>query len=235
MLRLSLVMEMSMSTMADTITKLTCGTLNATNGVNVMNVTSRCISLFIDIVNTLYCVNDGQHQIVKTSLSTVSSTVTLAAGNGIPGSDAFMLSSPAGIFVDFNLTLHVADFGNNRIQFFQAGEFNASTIVLSGPWGILTLNHPTDVVLDFDGYLFIADADINRIIGSGPGGYYCVVGCTGGSSTASNQLSHPQALAFDSYGNLFVVDQFNSRIQKFALTINLCGKIKSYRLEEVIS
>jgi hypothetical protein len=61
----------------------------------------------------------------------------------------------------------------------------------------------------------------NLIVGSGPSGYFCIVGYTGSTGTASNQLYHPQTLVFDSYENFFVVDSFN---------INSCGKIESYLL-----
>ncbi len=209
-------------------------TLNATNSVNVMSVTSECKSLFIDINNTLYCVNDNQHKVVKKSLNTGSTTVTLAAGSGTQGSGAYMLYLPNGMVVDFNLNLYVADYGNNRIQFFRTGQLNGSTIVGSGSSGTIALYHPTDVVLDFDGYLFITDSDNNRIVGSGPSGYYCIVGCTGSTGTALNQLNHPQALSFDNYGNLFVVDFYNNRIQKFVLATNSCGKIESYLVKDVI-
>ncbi len=209
-------------------------TSNATNSIAVMSVTDRCRSLFIDINNTLYCANDFQHQVVKASLNNGSTTVTLAAGNGNPGSGVYMLNYPNGIFVDFNLNLYVADYLNNRIQFFQTGQLNGSTIAGTGSSGTIVLNGPTDVVLDFDGYLFITDFGNNRIVGSGPSGYYCIVGCTGSGGTASNQLSDPSKLVFDSYGNLFVVDSLNNRIQKFFLATNSCGKIKSYLVKDVI-
>lgn len=79
-------------------------------------------------------------------------------------------------------------------------------------------------MIDADGYLFIADSMNNRIVGSGPNGYQCIVGCSGMSGNASNQLDGPRNLAFDSNGNLFVVDTFNNRIQKFMLATNSCGK-----------
>ena len=59
----------------------------------------------------------------------------------------------------------------------------------------------------------------NRIVGSGPNGFRCLVGCSGYGS-ASNQLYNPITLSFDSYGNMFVTDCWNSRIEKFILTNN---------------
>ena len=64
----------------------------------------------------------------------------------------------------------------------------------------------------------------HRIIGSGPDGFRCVVGCSGISGSASDQLNYPQNLAFDSFGNLFVVDKNNGRIQQFLLVTNSCSK-----------
>jgi hypothetical protein len=39
-----------------------------------------------------------------------------------------------------------------------------------------------------------------------------------------NELNSPQSIALDSYGNMFVADRNNSRIQKFILATNSCGK-----------
>ena len=197
-------------------------TSNATNSTIVMNAIASCTDLFIDIYNTLYCVYAMEYKVVKAFLNTNSTATTVVAGTGISGSGPYMLNLPSGIFVDFNLNLYVADYGNNRIQFFQPGQLNASTIAGTGAPGTINLYGPTDVILDFDGYLFIADGNNDRIVGSGPNGYYCIVGCAG-TGAASNQLYHPQSLSFDSYGNLFVVDSFNSRIQKFVLASNYCG------------
>ena len=58
----------------------------------------------------------------------------------------------------------------------------------------------------------------NRIVGSGPNGFRCIVGCT-----QTNQFDGPRSLGFDSYGNLFVSDRENNRILKFELIANSCG------------
>ena len=136
-----------------------------------------------------------------------------------------MLSSPAGIFVDSNITLYVADTGNDRIQRFSAGQTNATIIAGNGAPSTITLLSPMDVVLDGDGYLFIADTNNHRIIGSGPDGFRCVVGCTGSPGSASNQLMNPRSLSFASNGNIWVADYNNRRIQKFTLEhSNSCGE-----------
>ena len=75
------------------------------------------------------------------------------------------------------------------------------------------------VTLDGDGYLFIVDQRNHRVIGSGPGGYQCVVGCSGSYGSTSDQLNYPSTMSFDSVGNIFVSDCDNHRIQKFSLII----------------
>ncbi|CAF4432408.1 unnamed protein product, partial [Adineta steineri] len=87
----------------------------------------------------------------------------------------------------------------------------------------ITLNGPTGIVLDADNYLFIVDYNNNRIVGSGSNGFRCLVGCSGSSGSASNQLLYPYSLSFDSYGNMFVTDYGNNRIQKFILLNNTHG------------
>ena len=143
-------------------------TSNATSGVPIMNGTGTCISLFIDINNTLYCANNYRDMVFKISLDKGLITPTIAAGNGTRGSQPNTLYSPSGIFVDFELNLYVADWGNNRIQRFRANELNGTVIVGAGAPGTITLVAPTDVVLDFDDNLFITDSYNHRVVRSGP-------------------------------------------------------------------
>ena len=88
----------------------------------------------------------------------------------------------------------------------------------------ITLTCPSSIVLDADGYLFIADHQNHRIVGSGLNGFRCIVGCLGGGGGgASNQLLHPATLSFDHFGNIYITDEGNNRIQKFLL-MNSSGK-----------
>ncbi|CAF1615722.1 unnamed protein product, partial [Adineta steineri] len=193
--------------------------------VTVMNVNSSCWGLFVDINNTLYCSMRIHNLVVKRSLNN-SAMVSdhVAAGTGIGGSDSNQLRSPSGIFVDVNLDLYVADCYNNRIQLFQSGESNG--IIAAGSESLnptITLYWPSGIILDAEKYLFIVDQNNHRIIGSGLNGFRCLVGCYGKGSQ-SNQLTSPFSLSFDRFGNVFVSDQSNYRIQKFQYFEESCNK-----------
>ena len=166
-----------------------------------------------------------QHQVLRRALSSAMSPLVIIAGIGCNGSASNMLNLPMGVFVTASLDLYVADWGNDRVQLFRSGELYATTIAGTGANGTISLNDPKGVVLDGDGYLFIVDSGNNRIVGSDRHGFRCMVGCSGGSGSASDGLNNPHTLSFDSNGNMFVTDRGNDRIQMFRLSSNLCSKL----------
>jgi hypothetical protein len=198
-------------------------TSNATSGVIVMNVSAQCLGLFIDINNTLFCAASDHHQVVAKSLSSSADQIIVVAGTGIAGPKLDQLCNPNGIFVDIHLNLYVADWNNGRIQMFPPGQLKGITVAGTGASGTIVLYGPTAVVLDADSYLFIVDMLNNRVVGSGPDGFRCLVGCSRVSGSLVSQFNGPRNLGFDSYGNLFITDRENDRILKFTLATNSCG------------
>ena len=188
---------------------------NGTTSVWVVSVSGRCMGLFVDTNNTLYCALDGFHRVIV--LKSGASNTTIVAGNGTAGSTATTLYYPNRIVVDLNFSLYVADWANNRIQKYLYAQSNATTVAGTGATGTIALNAPTGVAVDANQYLFIADYANGRIVGSGPYGFRCVVGCSGSSGSSSNQLHGPQYLGFDIYGNIYVADSSNNRIQKVCI------------------
>jgi hypothetical protein len=165
------------------------------------------------------------HKVVKRWLKDSNMTSTIAAGTSTEGSASNELRYPSGIFVDVNFDLYVADSKNDRIQLFQFEQKNGTTIAGRGAPNANFLSSPSGIVLDIDKNIFIVDLGNHRIIiGSGSNGFRCLVGCHGPGSQ-SNQLTGPFTLSFDKYGNMFVSDVFNHRIQKFDLLINICSKL----------
>ena len=152
--------------------------------ISVMNVSSQCYGLFIDIYENLYCSMYYNHRVDK---KWSNGTTTIVAGTGVQGSQSDMLNTPWGIFVDINLDLYVADFGNNRIQLFQLNQRNGITVAGKGsPNVTIELNQPTGIVLDGDQHLFIVDNNNHRIIGSDENGFRCIFGCSGGVQQTIN-------------------------------------------------
>ena len=201
--------------------------MNMTNSQPVMFTSGSCRDLFIDTNSTLYCALDMLHHVVAKSLNDPVNALTTVAGTGSSGSTADTFIYPNGIFVDQNYSLYVADYGNDRIQRFSSGQMSAVTIAGSGAPSTIVLSRPVHVILDGDGYAFIADSNNNRIVGSGPDGFRCVAGCSGALGSAPNQLSNPRSLSFDSFGNIWVADCDNKRVQKFILQSNRCGEYSS--------
>ncbi len=195
--------------------------------VTVMNVNSSCDGLFVDTNDTLYCSMYRNHQVVKKSLNDPEMTsVIVAAGTGFEGSAFNELYHPRGIFVDVNFDLYVADGENDRIQLFQSGELNGTTVAGStSPNPTINLLRPSGIVLDAEKYLFIVDRESHRIVGSSLNGFRCLVGCYGEGSQSS-QLNSPFSFSFDRSGNMFVADRENNRIQKFEYLESCFGKLK---------
>ena len=191
----------------------------------VLYTNGSCFGLFLDLNNTLYCSLKDRHLVIKSFLNHAINSTTIAAGNGSKGSAANMLNSPRGIYVDSDFKLYVADCNNNRIQMFRSGELNGTTIVGGGTANItFILKCPSGIAFDADQHLFIVDNKKGRIVGPGFNGFRCLVGCSNSKGSASHQLNKPDTLYFDSYGNMFVTDRNNNRIQKFLFEKNLCRK-----------
>ena len=194
-------------------------TINSANIIHVTQLTHYCQGFFIDTHDFLYCSSAKTHNVDRISLNRNPHESLIIAGTktGAPGSAANELFEPIGIFVDTHMNLYVADSRNNRIQLFRSKQSNAITVAGQGiPMG-LTLNLPTDIILDADDNLYIADNDNHRIIQITNNQYRCIIGCIDQGGSTTDQLFKPFAIHFDSTGALYIIDEYNDRIQKFNL------------------
>jgi sugar lactone lactonase YvrE len=156
--------------------------------------------------------------------------VTTLAGNGNVGSTDGVGANatftwPNGLKVDANGNIYVADMNSNKIRkITPAGvvtTFAGSGI--PGPADGTGTNaqfyNPTEIVIDANGNLFVADSWSNAIRKITPAG---VVTTFAGSGAAGNvdgtgtlaQFYNPVGIAIDQNGNLFVTDNGNNEIRK---------------------
>ena len=197
---------------------------NANSSFISVSVGEHCYGLFMPTNDSLYCSLRDSNRVFKILIINNDYQVTTVAGTGCAGYLPNMLHYQHGVFVTGNFDLYVADTNNHRIQLFRAGQLNGITMAGIQTSGTAQLYNPTAVLLDADEYLFILDSNNHRIVGSGPDGFRCVIGCGNAGGSASYQLSAPLSMAFDRHGNIWVADTGNGRIQKFDLSANTCGK-----------
>ena len=131
--------------------------------------------LNFDAAGNLYITDNANHRIRKVDLS---GTITTVAGNGTGGfggdgglATAAEINYPGGIALDKAGNLYITDYLNNRIRVVNASGI-ISTIAgggvpgYSGDGGLATLAElyqPTDVAVDTNGNVYIADFFNNRL------------------------------------------------------------------------
>ncbi|RAJ96008.1 putative secreted protein (Por secretion system target) [Larkinella arboricola] len=189
----------------------------------------------VDKQGNLFIADGSNNRIRKVSPTGIITTV---AGNGTYGfsgdggpATSAQLSSPSSVAVDAQGNLFIADASNYRIRkvatngliYTVAGNGPIGDGGDGGPATSAQLNLPTGVAVDSQGNLIIADMGnrrirkvsangiINTIAGNGTENY----GGDGGPATEA-RFHFPTDVAVDAQGNLFIVDQFNSRIRKVA-------------------
>ncbi|CAF0835220.1 unnamed protein product [Adineta ricciae] len=195
-------------------------TTNSTISLSKTKFSGNCFGLFIDIRNHLYCSLGSENRVVKIPLDGNNHTVITIAGNKSTGSQSNQLSDSRGIFVDIHFNLYVADKDNDRIQFFRQGELEGTIVAGKNIPSGLNLHAPSDVILDGDGFLYIADTHNHRIIQvRNDNTYWCIIGCQEPSRSLLERL---YSLRFDSRGNLYVAHEHNHRIKKFNISNSSC-------------
>ncbi len=171
-------------------------------------------------------------------IDAATGNLTPIAGNGIAGyggdngaADSAQLNGPQGIAVDSSGNLYIADAVNNVIRKVSNGTITTfaggGTLVYpngvgdDGPAAGGYLSGPYGVAVDSAGNVYIADTFNNRVRKVSTNGIITTIAGTGyaGSSgdsgpAASATVNHPQGVAVDSAGNIYIADTYNSRVRQ---------------------
>jgi sugar lactone lactonase YvrE len=180
----------------------------------------------IDTNGDIYVADSGNHKIRKI---TSNGTVNTLAGSGTQGyidgsASSAQFSYPTGVAVDINGNVYVADYYNSTIRVIAsngtvtslAGNGTAGSIDGQGPSAQFAL--PSEVTVDLNGNVYVADSGNNKIRMIAPNGNVTTFagsdtrGYIDGSASSA-QFSAPYGVALDVNGNLYIADKNNHKIR----------------------
>ncbi len=205
------------------------------NGTATSARLSRPGALAVDAQGNLFILDAGNHRVRRVDVATniITNYAGIGAGFSGDGGPATIasLNNPTGIAIDAQGNLFIADRGNQRIRRVDAVTKIITTVAGSGVQGFsgeegsatdAQLNNPSDVSVDGNGNLFIADQSnqrLRRVDGSSR-----VIKTLAGSSIASFEgdggpaaqarLNLPSSVDVAANGSVFVGDAGNLRVRK---------------------
>jgi gliding motility-associated-like protein len=213
----------------DRVTWFPSNSGSATNGIvfaagqgrgNADNQLDAPNGIFVDKEGSIYISDSHNNRIQKWRPRAASGTTVAGTGGGGLAPD--QLLNPSSVFIDAKGNMYVSDNGNNRIQKFAPG--SAIGVTVAGGNGVGNaanqFNGVEKVVVDKAGYIYAADFGNNRVQRFPPGSTSAtdgvIVAGGNGSGSAANQFDFTDGLYVDAAGNVYVSDQVNNRVQKWA-------------------
>ena len=140
---------------------------------------------------------------------------------GSPGSTTTQLASPSGLVRNATTgDLYIADTSNHRIVYWLSGA-TSGTVVAGGNGagtGSTQLFSPYSLAFDaVTNSLIIVNYSAHTVVRwvLGATSWTLLAGVTGTSGSTSTLLSNPLSVVLDPYGNMYVSDTQNHRIQFF--------------------
>jgi streptogramin lyase len=189
---------------------LVAGGTGSGNGPTQLN---RPSSVSVDKTGNIYVTDSNNYRVQKFSRDSLTGA-TVVGGRG-SGNQLFQFGRSYGLAVDHDGNIYVSDTDNYRILKFVRGSTIGTVIVDVGE-----LNRPHEVYIDRCNTLYVADyfghrvrryPQMNQTAGS------TIMGIHQQPGNGSQQLSNPHGLTVDVYGNVFVSDHSNHRIQRLSV------------------
>ncbi|CAF4205936.1 unnamed protein product, partial [Rotaria socialis] len=143
-----------------------------------------------------------------------------AGGNG-SGDGLNQLNRTTYLFVDRQQNVYVPDKPNHRVMKWNKGTKESIVVAGGQDYGnaLAQLTYSNELFVNTLGTLYVADQVNHHVmrwtLGDKKQGTLIVDGDRKGEGT--NQFSNPIGLSFDRYGNLYVVDMSNHRVQRFSI------------------
>jgi sugar lactone lactonase YvrE len=192
--------------------------------------------VWVDSSRNIYIADTGRDVVRR--MDHLTGAVSIVAGIGSAGysgddvpATTSKLNSPYSVSTDGYDNIYIADTSNSRIRKVDAASGTITTVAGDGSSGYVEdgvfatttrINQPQGVFTDYDGNIYIADTNNNRIrrVDAGTGIITTVAGDGGGgywgdaTPPTEAQIQPAQSVRVDADGNLFIADSDNNRIRR---------------------
>jgi hypothetical protein len=198
------------------------GDKGGNSGTDSMHLTLP-IGLFVDKSGNVFTGELTNNRVQKWAPGAKYGVTVAGDKTAKSGTDSMHINDAADVYVDKNGNIYVAEYYNNRVSKWAPGLGYGVTVAgqKSGVSGSdsLHLNGPRALWVDASGNVYVTEGGNNRVTKWAPGAKYgiTVAGDKNGNfGTDSMHLNYPCYLVTDKNNNLYVADQHNNRIQKWA-------------------
>ncbi|CAF4177809.1 unnamed protein product [Rotaria magnacalcarata] len=178
-----------------------------------------CWGLTMDEQRYLYVSDVVKDEVRRYQLD--EKNYTLVAGGNDEGDGLNQLNGPTHLFVDRDHSVYVSDYWNHRVM--KWNKDATEGIVVAGGQGagnaLTQLPYPYGLFVDRMGTVYVAEYGNHRIRRwtQGDKKQGTVIVGVNGSGAGEKQFNGPVGLYFDRYGNLYVADHWNNRVQRFSI------------------
>ncbi len=182
----------------------------------------------IDASGNLYIADYGNNEIRKIA---TDGTVSTIAGNGTQGSvnasdTLATFNGPAGVAIDSQGNLYVADSGNNLIRQINSARLvttlaggDTTGVAINGTGINASFFDPLAVAVDASDNVYVADAGDNAIRKVTSAGVVTTFAQNNSAdSTTASLFVNPSGVALDGSGNIFVAGYLTNSIIKITQT-----------------
>ncbi|CAF5031402.1 unnamed protein product, partial [Rotaria sp. Silwood1] len=206
--------------------------------------------IYLDSTGGLYIVDRGNHRVQYWAYR-ASFGLTVAGSTSDPGPWSYQFNNPTSITQDIYGYIYIMDFTNERIQKWFPGAPFGVTVAATNMY------YPYGMTMDPFGNLIIADTYYHRVISFGltcpaptsttsapatqaivplcPTATWnqtstTIAGSISAAGSTSTLLYFPYDIDFDAYGNMYVVDYYNHRIQKYPFGVYIGTTVAGFSL-----
>ncbi|CAF3997774.1 unnamed protein product [Adineta steineri] len=177
-----------------------------------------CSGLTADKNGFLYVSDNEKNEVRRWKMGEYNKGIVVAGGNG-KGNQLNQLNFPSFIFVDDDQSVYVSDRDNHRVMKWRKDAQEGRIVAGGNGFGnsLKQLYCPKGVIVDHLGQIYVADMSNHRIMCWCEGKEEGEIIVDGNGE--GNQLNRPCGLSFDDEGNLYIVDSWNHRIEKYEIIL----------------